>query len=36
VKRKAFEVEDVFAAEANLTQDERETLLKLLKKLANR
>jgi DNA-binding MarR family transcriptional regulator len=36
VKRKAFEVEDVFAAEANLTHDERETLLKLLKKLANR
>jgi DNA-binding MarR family transcriptional regulator len=36
VKRKAFEVEDVFAAEANLTDDERETLLKLLKKLANR
>jgi DNA-binding MarR family transcriptional regulator len=36
IKQKAFEVEDVFAAEAGLTSDERETLLKLLKKLANR
>jgi MarR family transcriptional regulator, organic hydroperoxide resistance regulator len=36
IKQKAFEVEDIFAAEANLTNDERETLLKLLKKLANR
>lgn len=36
IKKKAFEVEDVFAAEANLTGDEREVLLKLLKKLANR
>jgi DNA-binding MarR family transcriptional regulator len=36
IKKKAFEVEDIFAAEANLTGDEREILLKLLKKLANR
>jgi DNA-binding MarR family transcriptional regulator len=36
IKQKAFEVEDIFAAEASLTSDEREMLLKLLKKLANR
>lgn len=36
IKKKAFEVEAIFATEANLTSDEREVLLKLLKKLANR
>lgn len=36
IKQKAFEVEDIFAAEMGLTQDERETLLTLLKKVANR
>lgn len=36
IKQKAFEVEDLFAAETNLTSEERDMLLKLLKKVANR
>jgi DNA-binding MarR family transcriptional regulator len=36
VKRRAFEVEDIFAEETGLTQDEYQTLRKLLKKVANR
>lgn len=36
IKQKAFEVEDIFAAETGLTCEERETLLALLKKVANR
>lgn len=36
IKQKAFEVEDVFAAETNLSQEERNTLLALLQKVANR
>jgi DNA-binding MarR family transcriptional regulator len=36
IKHKAFEVEDLFAAETGLTQEEYQTLLKLLKKAANR
>lgn len=36
IKQRAFEVEDIFAEETGLTGDERETLLRLLKKLANR
>jgi len=36
IKQKAFEVEDIFAAEGGLTDVDREILLKLLKKLATR
>lgn len=36
IREKAFEVEDLFAAEAGLSEKERETLLGLLQKLANR
>jgi DNA-binding MarR family transcriptional regulator len=36
VRKKAFVVEDIFATETSLTHDEREILLKLLKKLTNR
>lgn len=36
IKQKAFEVEEIFAAETGLTDDERETLLGLLKKVTNR
>lgn len=36
IREKAFEVEDLFAAEAGLSEMERETLLRLLQKLANR
>jgi DNA-binding MarR family transcriptional regulator len=36
IKQKAFEVEELFAAETGLTCEEYQTLLKLLKKVANR
>ncbi|HLU12319.1 MAG TPA: hypothetical protein VK003_21755, partial [Oceanobacillus sp.] len=36
IKQKAFEVEEIFAAETGLTDDEREALLGLLKKVTNR
>jgi DNA-binding MarR family transcriptional regulator len=36
IREKAFEVEDLFATETGLNETERETLLKLLQKVANR
>lgn len=36
IREKAFEVEDLFAAETGLNETERETLLELLQKVANR